>query len=183
MKTIKHPISTYNGVTLVEILVALVVMSIGLLGLAALQSDALRSSNTAILQTKAIGFATDMADRIRANPTAGDAYVLALGDNPGLPTPDCYDLAAADTDCTPAEMASADHFYWISKVSNSKTGIPEGDGSITVCSDNTAAGCTALNIDMCSDSSAACVMIPRAFIITVNWSERGTARSYQMVIQ
>jgi hypothetical protein len=49
----------------------MVVLSIGMLGIAALYVESLRSGTSALLRSQAVAFASDMADRIRANPTAG----------------------------------------------------------------------------------------------------------------
>ena len=65
-----------RGFSLVEVLVALIVLSVGMLGIASLYVDSLRAGRTALLRTQAVFLATDMADRIRANPTAGAAYAL-----------------------------------------------------------------------------------------------------------
>ena len=57
-----------RGFTLLEVMIALLIFSIGLLGLAGLQAGGLRSNNQAQLRTIAVIQAYDMADRIRANP-------------------------------------------------------------------------------------------------------------------
>lgn len=62
------------GFTLLEVLIALVILSIGLLGVAALQGVGLRSSNGAYLTSQASLLAYDIADRIRANPQPVDSY-------------------------------------------------------------------------------------------------------------
>lgn len=68
------PISAYahrplqqRGLTLVEVLVAVLVLSIGLLGLAALQGTSLQSSQAAYFRTQAINAAYEIADFTRAN--------------------------------------------------------------------------------------------------------------------
>lgn len=71
------------GFTLVEVLVALLLLSVGLLGLAALQLESLRASRTALLRTQAVLLATDMADRLRANRHPADAYDCAGPCSPG----------------------------------------------------------------------------------------------------
>ncbi len=63
-----------RGVTMVEALVALVVLSIGLLGIAGLFVESLRNSRTALFRTHAANLAGDIADRIRANGNGRDAY-------------------------------------------------------------------------------------------------------------
>jgi len=63
-----------RGFTLVEVLVALLVLSIGMLGIAALYLDSLRASRAALYRTQAVVLASDIADRIRANRNPVDAY-------------------------------------------------------------------------------------------------------------
>ena len=59
-----------RGFTLVEALVAMVVLSIGMLGIAALGIESLRASRAALVRTEAVTLATDMADRVRSNRDA-----------------------------------------------------------------------------------------------------------------
>jgi type IV pilus assembly protein PilV len=63
-----------GGFTLLEVMIALLVLSIGLLGIAALQGVGLRSSHGAYLTSQASLLAYDMADRIRANPRTPADY-------------------------------------------------------------------------------------------------------------
>lgn len=63
-----------QGFTLVEVLVALIVLSIGLLGIAALYVETLRANRTALFRTDAVTLASDLADRIRANRDPEGAY-------------------------------------------------------------------------------------------------------------
>ncbi len=66
--------SSQAGFTLVEVLVALIVLSIGMLGIAALYLDTLRASRQALVRTQAVTLASDIADRIRSNRTIANAY-------------------------------------------------------------------------------------------------------------
>jgi len=72
-----------DGMTLIEILVALVVISVGLLGVAALQVVSLRSSQGSYLRTQATALAGDIIDRMRGNRTVAlapsYAYNIAFG--------------------------------------------------------------------------------------------------------
>jgi type IV pilus assembly protein PilV len=63
-----------RGFTLVESLIALAVLSVGLLGAAAMLLGSLRTHAVALQRVIAIGLAHDMAERIRANPRARPAY-------------------------------------------------------------------------------------------------------------
>jgi len=75
---------TQRGTTLIETLVALVVLSVGLLGIAALQMTSLRNNRGAHLRSQAQVLAYDIADRMRANRNAAlaDAYLISLTGTP-----------------------------------------------------------------------------------------------------
>ncbi len=79
-----------SGFTLVETLVAVLVLSIGLLGIAALQLSSLRSNSTATQRTQATFLAHDIIDRMRANRRAAvndSAYLLTFADFAAVPVP------------------------------------------------------------------------------------------------
>jgi type IV pilus assembly protein PilV len=73
-----------RGLTLVEILIALLVLSIGLLGLAALQTSSLRFNTSSYYRTQATALAYDFADRMRANRQAAlnGQYTVGFQDPP-----------------------------------------------------------------------------------------------------
>jgi type IV pilus assembly protein PilV len=110
-----------RGITLVESLVALVVLSVGMLGIAALFVASVRYNRTAMLRTQAINLVSDMSDRIRANATAGAAYDLAsYGAAPA--TRDCAPSDASGGDnCTIEELAQDDLARWLAAV---ETALP-----------------------------------------------------------
>ena len=67
MYRIKHSRKKQQGFTLLEVLIALLVLSIGLLGLAALQTTGLRSNEMASMRTTSTMLAYDISERMRAN--------------------------------------------------------------------------------------------------------------------
>ena len=91
------------GFTLVEVLIALVIMSIGMLGIAGLYLHSMQAGSTSLFRHHAVTLAGDVADRIRANPRAGAAYAMAGGN---------HNCVGAGIDCTPEEMAANDIFLW-----------------------------------------------------------------------
>ena len=94
MSRLRNPVRA-RGFSLVEVLVAIVVLSIGLLGLAALQVSGLRVGQSSFYRAQAAQFATDMADRLRANAGEARSCELALTEpTPASPTTTCgRDLA------------------------------------------------------------------------------------------
>lgn len=63
-----------RGVTLIEILITLLLVSIGLIGSLAMQARAMQDNQSAYYRSQAINMATDMADRIRLNSSAATTY-------------------------------------------------------------------------------------------------------------
>lgn len=107
-----------QGFGLIESLVALVVVSVGMIGIAALYGQGLSASRTALYRTQAVNLASDMADRIRLNRTAGAAYEGAAADNNCEPAGDS---------CTPVEMAAHDLWVWGNDLAQQ---LPGGAGAV-----------------------------------------------------
>jgi type IV pilus assembly protein PilV len=98
-----------RGFTLVEVLVALVIFAVGLLGIAALHIESLNAGRTALNRTQAVALASDLADRIRANRQAcGAGAATCPYEGNGAVTASCENT----TGCTPAELAATDIFRW-----------------------------------------------------------------------
>lgn len=98
-----------RGATLVEVLVALLILSVGLLGVAALYVDNLRNGRTGVLRTQAASLAADMAERVRANRTGGAAFARVTGQRcTELPsTASADDVAANEVACWQEEVAKS----------------------------------------------------------------------------
>ena len=92
-----------QGFTLVEVLIALVIMSVGMLGIAGLYVHSMQAGRTSLFRHHAVTLVGDIADRIRANPRAGAAY-MAAGAN--------SNCVNGGINCTPAAMAANDKFLW-----------------------------------------------------------------------
>ena len=132
-----------EGFNLIEILISVVVVAVGLLGLAALQLNNIRYNHSAHLRSVAISQATGMIDRMRANYSGVKAgYYNNLS---GIPT------ATSCTICSNSEIAQRDLYQW--NTSNASL-LPSGQGTvtrngskytITVRWDNSRTGATGLN--------------------------------------
>ena len=107
-------VSKVRGFTLVETLVALVVMAVGLLGIAALYVEGLRAGRTSVYRSAAVTLVGDMADRIRANPAG-----TYSGTGPGADN-GCVN---GGLDCGPDELAADDWFHWLADLQRR---LPDG---------------------------------------------------------
>ena len=116
-----------SGFTLLEVLIALLVLAIGLLGLAALQTTGLRSNQMATSRTHATQLAYDILDRMRAN-IAG-SYITDI-DNVVTNIVKEYEVA----DCSDplpdptVSQANEDLNTWCSTI---RKMLPSGDASVT----------------------------------------------------
>ena len=139
-----------RGLSMIELLVAVLVLAIGVLGITALQMVSLQNNRGALFRAEAVQLAYDMMDRVRANPVGavpGGAYDgLALTDTP----PAAADCHAAN--CSQAQMVDFDQSVWKCSLGNfndnaqcvafraggvlppeaDQPGLPEGDGSESV---------------------------------------------------
>lgn len=103
--TIIRPHEDQDGFSLVEVLIALIILSVGMLGIAGLYVTSMQAGRTSIFRHNAVTLAGDIADRIRANPTAAAAYEATAG-------ADNNNCIAGGIDCTPEEMAAQDIKLW-----------------------------------------------------------------------
>jgi len=111
-----------TGFTLVEVMVALVVMAVGMLGIAGLYIESLRSGQMSISYTNAVTLAASMADRIRANATGAGGYAGAAAGN-GTGGTAANNCVNGNADCSAAQLALDDWFWWYENV---KDQMPEG---------------------------------------------------------
>lgn len=114
MTPFKHgSLARARGFTLVEVLVSLVILSIGLLGIASLQLSSLRWNQGASARSQATLLAYDIVDRMRANQRAAN-----IGE---------YDNAFGAVTGTAGSVSLADKTRWKALLSQT---LPSGDGSI-----------------------------------------------------
>lgn len=166
-----------TGFTLIEILIALVIFSIGLLGLAGMQLRGSEGTNMAYFRSQATLIANDMAERLHANrggAYADDAYLnldstgICAG---GAPTNICATRGNTQgTPCTPAQMATFDLYTLacsIDGANGTKALLPSGKLRV-VCNDFDALYATP-DADPCSAGSS--------HTVTVSWNEVSDGKS------
>lgn len=140
---------------MVEVLVALVVLSIGLMGMAGIQQTGVRNNHNALLHSQASMLAYEIADFMRSNPSAVriGRYNTDTADfsNP----PNCADTAEANAiDCNTTQMANFQLSVWANHLAEH---LPLGTGVIE-CLDNNNS-----DFDPCSIGSV--------IKISVSWVE------------
>jgi type IV pilus assembly protein PilV len=118
------------GFSLVEVLVAMFVVSMGILALAALLQAATRYSKLGELRATATLLASDIADRIRANPIGAEAatggYDLTDKDVAGPPVPP-HAPCSSEAPCGPSELARLDLADWTTRLHAT---LPQGAARI-----------------------------------------------------
>ncbi len=130
-------LSCYSrGSSLVEVLVATLVISVGLLGVAAMQVSALDGANNTQFRSRATDLAMSLADRMRANNSANSDYLTAAV-SCAAPATICAmnpdDASNTAANCTPQLMAAYD-LWEISCLNGAQDSLPGGDLTVT-CSD------------------------------------------------
>ncbi|WP_022940065.1 type IV pilus modification protein PilV [Psychromonas hadalis] len=114
----------HRGSTLLEVLVALLIVAIGFLGLASMQLISLKNLNNAQFRTLATAYAYDMAERMRTNRAAVSAGFY-----------DAIDATETDpgcSSCSVEQIAQLDAYQWNQLIGNSiiSGGLPTGTGKV-----------------------------------------------------
>ncbi len=118
-------INKQSGVTLIEVLISVLILSVGLLGLAAMQLHASRFNHSAYLRSQASFLAYDYYDRMRSNRAEAineTSYLLNLNTTPATPS-NCSTSA-----CNESEMAAFDKSQWKQAVTSL---LPDSDAEVT----------------------------------------------------
>lgn len=115
-----------RGLSLLEVMIATVIISVGLLGVALLQSTALRATQSTNERSQATMLVSDMLDRIRANRASAATYSLV---RENVFTGDGRTGACAPGAALPAQRWEADGVEWMCAV---RRAIPDARGRITV---------------------------------------------------
>ncbi len=158
--------SRQTGYSLIEVLIAIVVTSIGLLGLAAMQATGLRNNHSAYNRSQATVLAYDIADRMRANT----ALEVAYGTFTNTGAIDNYltrfmthteatiqEGCETATGCTIAQMAENDLASWNTALT---TAIPSATATIT-CADE----------EVCLVENDPDVDEPNIYTVRVSWDD------------
>ncbi|MDR3419103.1 MAG: type IV pilus modification protein PilV [Nevskia sp.] len=163
-----------SGISLIEVLVAVLVLSIGLLGIAGLQTAALTTNSISYQYSQAALMAESMAERMRANPQAfvlnsTPGYSMTAGTAPGASSANCISQSCSN----PSDQALWDEAIFYSQV----TGAANNSGApvLTVQTGGSAvaglpSGATSISCTNPFPNNGTC-------LITVYWDPGRTATS------
>jgi type IV pilus assembly protein PilV len=109
-----------RGLSLIEAMISLLVISIGLLGIASLQITAMKQNAVALNHSQAVWIGYDMADRIRSNISEFANYA-------DIDTAKSYAQDCISATCNTTQMVTADAADWAAQIQN----LPAGRGMVT----------------------------------------------------
>jgi type IV pilus assembly protein PilV len=113
------------GVGMIEVLIAVLVFSVGVLGMASVQLAAKKISHEAIQRSIATGLARDILERMRSNPQRLDSYVVNDVGSSALTAGDCV-----NKNCNSDELALYDLYDWSQLLQGDKEWVDiDGDGT------------------------------------------------------
>ena len=140
-----------KGFSLIEALVAFLILSVGMLGIASLQTMSLKSGHTAALRTVAVMKVDEILESMRSNPTAVLDYAAGTAD---MGTDNgCSQTTVAAANCTPTQMALDELFRWKSSLIEA---LPNNAGTTATVVITPAVPPATMNL----------------VVVSVNWNER-----------
>lgn len=163
-----------RGFTLIEVLVAIIVFSFGLLGMVGMQAFALQANREARLQSQATSLARELAEMMRGNKqiavlttTASNPYLGTYAVGSLTPSTASYCLSVGSSCSSTADVASAQMTDWLARVDATLPGA-----RISVCLDGAPYDSNGLPQWSCTPSTA-----NEIIFIKIGWTQSGTDRS------
>lgn len=117
----RRPARRQRGFTLMESLVAMVVMALGILGIVGVQMRTLTDTQAGVRRAQAIRLIEDLGERLQNNPNALGNLAVYTGAG--------QDSGCATTACSPADLAAFDIWQWRR---NMATALPGGSATVFV---------------------------------------------------
>lgn len=137
-----------RGFSLLEVLIALLVLSVGLLGIAGLQTVSLKFNHQSYERTQATVLMSEMYEKIIANPDAARAGIFnAVGS--GTTSGGYTGYGGCPTACSATELATYDIYQWKLAIEDPRK-LAQGQGAISVVPAN-----------------------PGVYDISISWMENG----------
>lgn len=117
----KKCIGNTKGFSLIELLIAMVILAIGLIGMASLMLTSMQSNQSAAQRSAAIVLSYDLVERMRSNPDQVKLYIGSIGD-PGSLIDPCDTSGACDGGMNATELSGNDLLNWAIQLQRSIPG-------------------------------------------------------------
>ena len=156
--------SIQRGYVMLEVLISVLVVSLGFVALAGMQVRGLAAANDSLFRSKAVYLAYQMADRVRAN------IVGASAGNYNSFTTSVIDPGCVEVNCSIAQMATNDYAEWSAEVAAL---LPSGKG--VICIDSTP--------DDGSSTDAECDGLGNTLVVKVWWMEGSDEHGFATVFR
>lgn len=117
-----------RGMSLIETLIAVVVFSVGSIGVASMMITSMRNNDATLQRTNSTMLAVEIYEQMLANLPAAEAGSYNLAMDASLPTT-TLDCAAAGSTCSPAQIAEWDLALWSARLTQILAGA---DAAISV---------------------------------------------------
>ncbi len=119
-----------RGSSLIEVMVALVVLGVGLLGVLAMQARSNQYGQSTYYYAQAVFLANDIADAMRTTPAVAGGYNILFDD----PIPTAKTCDSSTISCSAGELRDWNLNKWLTNVARF---LPQGKASIQAAGDNT----------------------------------------------
>ncbi len=175
-----------RGLTLVEVLVATVILAFGLLGIAGMQMSGIRANQGSYLRSQAVAVLSDFAEKIRANAAGAKTGAYAQFNSASIscgttPTICAKEASSTPTTCTAAQLATYDQYVLVCGVPGAggvRTGrlsdlLPSATMRIRCYTSSTST--TAFDL---VDSTAAQCIAGSRLRLTLSWQDRGDIHQF-----
>jgi len=161
MKQMLNSYKQQSGFTLIESMLTLFILTIGILGIAGLQMQGMRSANLAVQKMAVTVKTQDLIDRMRGNaetPADVELYATVVAAN---------NSCNSGTICSKSQMAAHDKQMWESDLNGALPGTP----TKTITTENVL------------DPDDNTVIVSKRITIVVNWTDRGDGHTYTVRTQ
>ncbi|MDP9965963.1 type IV pilus assembly protein PilV [Variovorax paradoxus] len=161
-----------TGFSLIEVLIAIVVLSFGLLGMVGLQAASLQANRDARLQSAATVLAREFAEMMRGNKAVallatGNPYLGDFSSSPLVPATTNYCLAVGSTCATAEATAQAQLTEWLARVDAELPGA-----RVSICRDSAPYDGDGRPIWTCTSSAGTDVVV-----VKIGWTRASNLRA------
>ncbi|MDR0225632.1 MAG: type IV pilus modification protein PilV [Burkholderiaceae bacterium] len=123
----RKSLHSQQGLSLLESLIAILVMALGVLGILGMQMRTLADTQASVNRTQAVRLVEDLSERIKMNPDA----LRSLGSYASAWK---TSTASTCTNCSPSALAARDIYEWKKSVAST---LPLGDAAVFLAADET----------------------------------------------